>query len=147
MTARSGKASRSATMGETSAYGSACSNCARAMRKSGVSHSRGCSRGCASSRAIGARSLGRLVVESAREPFADPGDGGRRQRLAEHAAEELTRLAHERLALRSETRMVEQELPASARGPVESVLEAAAAVGHITYARAELGGARGERLD
>ena len=32
--ARSGKLRRSATIGETSACGSACSNCARAMRRS-----------------------------------------------------------------------------------------------------------------
>ena len=48
ITARSGKLSRSATMSETSANGSACSNCARAMRKSGVSHSSGRSSGDAS---------------------------------------------------------------------------------------------------
>ena len=40
-----GSSSRSATICDTSAYGSACSNWARAIKKSGVSHSRGCSSG------------------------------------------------------------------------------------------------------
>ena len=43
MTARSGKRSRSAAAASTSACVSASSNCATAVRKRGVSHSRGCS--------------------------------------------------------------------------------------------------------
>src|SRR5262245_25498609 len=51
MTARSGTLSRSATISETSEYGSACSYWARAMRNKGVSHSRSGSLGDVSSSA------------------------------------------------------------------------------------------------
>src|SRR5919197_3572701 len=123
MTARSGKARRSATIVGTPAYGSACSNWARAMRKSGVSHSRGCSRACASTRDTCTSSLGRGLAEGARKAVAQARDRGCRERLAEHAADELARLAHDRLALRREARPFEQERAACTRRPLERAVQ------------------------
>src|SRR5205085_8300643 len=67
MNARSGKRSRSATSVLTPALGSACSNCASAVRKSGVSHSSGASAAGSSTLAT-ARSLGASGRGVAPEP-------------------------------------------------------------------------------
>src|SRR5437763_4399196 len=71
MRARSGKLRRSATWSETSAYGSACSYWARAMRNSGVSHSRTGSAGDASSSDT-RRSLRAQAGESSARGHARP---------------------------------------------------------------------------
>src|ERR1700674_1532418 len=93
ITARSGKFSRSATICETSAYGSACSNWGRAIKKSRVSHPRGGAGGEAEGRWLegrqSRRSLGRRLPEAGGEALAYACSAGRRQRVAQGAREEL----------------------------------------------------------
>src|SRR5205823_6323925 len=116
--ARSGNAKRSATSSEMSACGRDCSYCARAIRNRGESHSICCS--VASAWATAASSLGKR----ANEPVAKSRDRRRRERVAEHRAEQLARLADDVFPLPRQIRVLDEQRAAFVRRPGNHSIEA-----------------------
>src|SRR4051812_9048385 len=101
-----------------SAYGRDCSYCARAMRNRGESHSMCCS--VASAWATATSSLGKRANES----FAKSCDRRGGERVAEHRAEQLARLADDVFPFPHEVRVLDEQRAALVRRPRNHSIEA-----------------------